>query len=124
MSYDIRFGVKVAGTDKDVFAIIGQPEYDSPTYNIREIFVRSMDWDYKQGEWYPMTEVMPKIERGIHELKMNACKYKQYEPSNGWGSCESALIALQSIYDFFNPHEMWNLEFDEDIPLECIYMKW
>ena len=84
MSYDIRFGVKVEGA-KNVFAIIGRPEYDDPTYNIRDIFVKSMDWDYKQGEWYPMTEVMPKIERGIHELTYNEKEYKKYNPSNGWG---------------------------------------
>ena len=28
------------------YAVIRQPEYDSPTYNLRDIFVRSMDWDY------------------------------------------------------------------------------
>ena len=49
MSYDIRFGVKVAGAE-DVYAVIGEPEYDSPTYNNRDIFVKCMDWDYHQGE--------------------------------------------------------------------------
>ncbi|MBQ1365172.1 MAG: hypothetical protein IIY60_05080 [Clostridia bacterium] len=122
MSYDIRFGVKVEGA-KNVFAIIGRPEYDDPTYNIRDIFVKSMDWDYKQGEWYPMTEVMQKVERGIHELTYNEKEYKKYNPSNGWGSTKSALECLQSIYGWFHPENMWDVEYDKDIPVECIYMK-
>ena len=120
MSYDIRFGVRVDGTDK--FAVIGAPERDSPTYNNRDIFVKSMDWDYKQGEWYQMSEVLPKIERGIHELTFNADTYRSLEPSNGWGGVSSSLEALQSIIDWFgNP---WERGWDEEIPLECIYMRW
>lgn len=122
MSYDIRFGVKVEGT-QNVYAIIGRPEYDSPTYNIRDIFVNCMDWNYTQGEWYRMTEVLPKVEHGIHELTYNEDEYKKYNPSNGWGSTKSALECLQSIYDCFHPVNMWCLQYDEDIPLECIYMK-
>ena len=63
MSYDIRFGVKVAGAKEDCFAVIGHPEYDSPTYNLRDIFVKAMGWEYQQGEWYPITEVLPKVLR-------------------------------------------------------------
>ena len=123
MSYDIRFGVKVEGT-KDVYAIIGRPEYDSPTYNNRDIFVHSMDWDYKQGEWYSMNEVITKVERGIHELTFNEEEYKQYNPDNGWGGTQSALECLKSIYEYFYPQNIWNRRWDEDIPLECMYMRW
>ena len=70
MSYDIRFGVKVEGA-KDVYVNIGRPEYDSPTYNNRDIFVNCMRWDYKQGKWYPMDEVLPKVKDGINELISN-----------------------------------------------------
>ena len=120
MSYDIRFGVKVAGAE-DVYAEIGRPEYDSPTYNDRDIFVACMGWDYQQGEWYSMTEVLPKIEHGIHELTHNAKAYRKLEPSNGWGGIGSALTALKSIIDWFNS---WDRGWDEDIPIECIYMRW
>ena len=121
MSYDIRFAVKVYGAE-NVYAVIGQPEYDSPTYNNRKIFEHCMDWDYHQSEWYPIKEVLPKIERGIHELTFNAKEYMQYEPSNGWGGVDSSLRCLKSIIEWFsNDFERgWN----EDIPLECIYMRW
>ena len=122
MSYDIRFSVKVEGA-KDVYAVIGRPEYDSPTYNNRDIFVHSMDWDYEQGKWYPMNEVLPKVQRGIHELTSNEKKYKKYDPDNGWGGTQSALECLKSIYEYFYPEHAWNREWDEDIPLECMYMK-
>lgn len=120
MSYDIRFGVKVAGTPKEVYAVIGHPEHDSPTYNDREIFVKSMDWEYHQGEWYNMAEILPKIERGVHELKFNKKAYRDLEPENGWGGIESSLTALQSILDWFGEYG----GYDEEIPLKCVYMKW
>ena len=47
MSYDIRIAVKLDKIDK--FVNIGVPEYDSPTYNLRDMFVACMDWDYNQG---------------------------------------------------------------------------
>ena len=121
MSYDIRFGVKVAGTDKEIFAVIGEPRLASPTYNNRPIFVKAMDWEYKQGEWYPMTEVLPKIERGIHELKFNAKAYKKLEPDNGWGGVSSSLEALESIVGWFSG---WDMGWNEEVPIECIYMRW
>lgn len=121
MSYDIEFGVKVAGAKDEVYAVIGEPELSSPTYNNRPIFVKCMGWEYEQGEWYPMTEVMPKIERGIQELRHNSNAYKELEPKNGWGGVESSLKVLESIYNWFN---RWDAGWDENIPLECIYMRW
>lgn len=122
MSYDIRFAVKVAGADKDIYAVIGHPEYDTPTYNLRDIFVKCMDWDYDQGEWYRMDEVIPKIERGVHELAFHEKKYKPLEPKNGWGQVSSAMMCLQSILDWFK--DPWCRGWNEDIPIECIYMAW
>ena len=86
MSYDIRFSVKVAGALDDCYAVIGQPEYDSPTYNLREMFVACMGWDYKQGVWYPLKDVLPKIKRGVDELTYNEDMYTQYNPENGWAA--------------------------------------
>ena len=125
MSYDIRFGVKVAGAD-DCYAVIGQPEYDSPTYNLRDIFVLSMDWDYKQGEWYKITEVLPKIQHGITEMTLHPKKYKKLEPENGWGTVDSAIECLRSVVDYFSATN-WNGlcgSWNADVPIDCIYMAW
>lgn len=122
MSYDIRFGVKIAGAKDDVFAVIGRPEYDSPTYNNRDIFVKCMDWDYKQSEWYKLTDIIPKVERGIHELQFNKKAYKKLEPDNGWGGIESSLTCLQSIVKWVTEDNLWS--WNADIPMDCIYMCW
>lgn len=126
MSYDIRFGVKVAGAPDDCYAVIGNPEHDSPTYNLRSMFVKAMDWEYEQGVWYPVTEVLPKVQHGIEELTLHSKDYKKYEPSNGWGTIGSAILSLESIMKYFSPgcwdglRGSWN----SDIPLNCIYMCW
>lgn len=126
MSYDIQFGVKVADVTPECFAVIGAPEYDSPTYNLRDIFVKSMDWDYHQGEWYPVTEVLPKVQRGITELTLHPTKYKALEPDNGWGSVGGAVCFLQSVMDYFKPDEWGGLygSWNANVPLEAIYMRW
>ena len=122
MSYDIRFVVRVAGTDQEIYAVIGEPDNSSPTYNNRDIFVESMDWDYHQGEWYKLPDVIPKIERGIHELTFNPDKYKHLEPDNGWGGVDSSLKALKSIMDWITERREWT--WNADVPIECIYMGW
>lgn len=122
MSYDIRFGVKVAGAPDGTYAVIGHPELDSPTYNNRDIFVKSMDWDYHQGEWYKLRDVIPKVERGIHELKFNDKAYKNLEPDNGWGGISSSLNALQSIMQWITEEIQWG--WNSEIPIDCIYMRW
>lgn len=115
MSYDLRVAVKVEGCDK--YADIAEPEYASPTYNLRDMFVACMDWDYKQGEYYSCKEVLPKIEHGINELTYNDKKYVKYNPPNGWGDLRGALEALISLRECI-------LEQAEEIPLECLYMSW
>lgn len=122
MSYDIRFGVKVEGMDGYI-ATIDEPEYSSPTYNLRNMFVACMDWDYEQGKWYNCAEVIPKFERGIHELRFKPSKYKKFNSPNGWGTISSALEALDSVIK--KAHEIvegswsWN-----EIPLEHLWIRW
>lgn len=124
MSYDIRFAVKVADHE-DLYAVIGEPEVHSPTYNIGELLRKCMDWDFQQSEWYSVKDIIPKINRGISELTFYKTKYRYLEPANGWGSCESALNALKSIMSWLT--DDWNGikgSWNADIPLECIYMTW
>ena len=115
MSYDIRIAVKVDGTD--IFAQIAEPEYASPTYNLRDMFVACMAWDYKQGEYYPCSEAITKVERGIRELRTNKSAYIKYNPSNGWGSISSALKALECL-------RVCIYEQSEEIPIEHLWMAW
>lgn len=122
MSYDIRFGVKVDGMDGYI-AVIDKPEYSSPTYNLRDMFVACMDWDYEQGKWYNCADVFPKIRHGHDELTLHPKKYRKYDSPNGWGTVESAIECLKSVVEkigeIVSGDWGWN-----KIPLECLWMRW
>ena len=115
MSYDLRISVRVHGTD--LHAVIATPEYDNPTYNLGVMFRMAMDWDFKQGDWYPCAEVFDNITRGIQELTDQPDKYRQYEPDNGWGTIEQAIRGLKSLKNCI-------CEQMEEIPLEHLYVAW
>lgn len=115
MSYDLRIAVKVDGTD--IFAQIAEPDYANPTYNLGDMFRACMDWNYTQSEYYPCSEVITKVERGIRELRANRSAYEKYNPSNGWGSISAALVALESLRECI-------YEQAEYIPIEHLWMAW
>ena len=96
MSYDVTFWLMTVHPDKygEYYCPLHTPEHDHPTYNLGKMFRACMDWDFVQGAKYRLVEVIPKIEHGIHELRFNREKYKQYEPPNGWGTIDSALRCL------------------------------
>lgn len=124
MSYDIRFAVKVAGHE-DLYAVIGEPEFHSPTYNVADIFRACMGWNYQQGEWYKVTDILPYVRKGLDEITRYPQKYKHLEPDNGYGSVATVRKSLFSIIkwfesDFDGLRGSWNA----DIPLEDIYMRW
>ena len=77
---------------------------------------------FEQGKWYKVSDVLPLIEHGIHELRYNEDKYRQYDSPNGWGTTQSARKALESlakcIEDQTNGQE-W-----QQIPLEHLYVAW
>ena len=122
MSYDIRFCVKVEGMNGYI-AVIDEPEYDSPTYNLRDMFVACMDWDYTQGEWYNCADVFPKIRHGQEELTIHPKKYQKYNAPNGWGTVDSAKKCLdslvQKIGEIVSGDWSWN-----EIPLEHLWVRW
>lgn len=125
MSYDIEIMVKVEGCNR--YARIATPEYSHPTYNLREMFVACMNWNYSQSEkdqtgeyqtcYYPCEFVIQKIENGLKELHTNRMVYKKYNPPNGWGCISSAIEVLESLRACI-------YECAEEIPLNCLYMKW
>ena len=123
MSYDLRIGVKVEGMDGYI-ATIDEPDCSSPTYNLRNMFVACMGWDYEQGQWYKVTEVLPMIQHGIDELKFYPSKYKKYNAPNGWGTVESALETLKSLEECIRDNSAEASNTWNEIPLELMYMRW
>lgn len=122
MSYDIRFGVKVEGMNGYI-AVIDAPDYDSPTYNLGEMFRACMDWDFNQSEWYNCAEVFPKIRHGQEELALHSKRYTKYNAKNGWGTVGDAKKCLDSIIqkigEIVSGEWSWN-----EIPLEYLWMRW
>lgn len=122
MSFDLRLSVKVEGAD--LYAVIAEPEYANPTYNIGDMFRACTGWDFVQGEWYKVSEVYDKICHGISELEKNEERYKKYNAKNGWGDTKSALAALKSLKECMDDMSTqswtrWNV-----IPKEHMYVAW
>lgn len=113
MSYDVGLYVKVEGCNK--YLSIAVPEYEHPTYNLRDMFVACMDWDYKQGEYYKCDFVMNKIQYGLRELTINKKLYEKYNLAN----IDSAIEFFYSLIECIEE----TIRFDE-IPIDCLYMKW
>lgn len=123
MSYDIRLGVKVDGA-KDLYAVVDEPELASPTYNLGQMFRKCTGWNYEQGKWYKVSDVLPLIQHGIQELSYHPSAYKKYNAPNGWGTVESALEALKSMEKCIRDNSedasiTWN-----EIPLDLMYIRW
>ena len=120
MSYDLRIGVKVQ--DTDIIAVIDEPAIHSPTYNLGEMFRKCTGWDFKQSEWYKVSDVLPLIEHGIKELTINRKAYVQYDAPNGWGTVKSAILALTSLRDCI--YENINGSTWQEIPAEHLWVCW
>lgn len=135
MSYDIRWCVEtvMADNDGEHFCVVHIPDYDSPTYNYRKMFVACMGWDYKQSEedadgnwhpaYYPMEEVVPKLERGLRELQEHPGKYRQYEPENGWGTLSGAIKCIKSWLNELDGEDNWDAVTNE-WPIEALWWRW
>ena len=120
MSYDLRLGVKVEGLD--VIAVIDMPEKHSPTYNLAKVFRQSTGWNFEQGTWYRVSDVLPYIKQGISELIVNHAKYKKLEPDNGWGTISSARETLISLLDCIE-HQYSDYTW-QNIPPEHLWVCW
>ena len=126
MSYDLRIAVKVVGAEKDnEYAVIAEPEYHSPTYNIGVMFRKCTWWEFEQGVYYNVADVYPNIERGIINLTFHEDEFEKYNSPNGWGTTQSALRALQSlkkcIDEIDDPNSCigWNT-----FPKSVLYVAW
>lgn len=123
MSYDIMLGVKVSGAE-NLYAVIAEPELSSPTYNLGEMFRKCTGWNYEQGKWYKVSDVLPLIQHGIQELSLHPSAYKKYNAPNGWGTVGIALESLKSMEKCIRDNSedasiTWN-----EIPLDLMYIRW
>ena len=135
MSYDIRWCVETVmpNNDGERFCVVRIPEYDSPTYNYYKMFAACMGWDYDQSEqdedgnwhacYYPMTDVVPKLERGLKELQEHPEKYRKYEPKNGWGTLNGAIKCIESWLNELDCEDNW-YAITNEWPIESLWWRW
>ena len=110
MSYDITFKVKVDGLD--YWLPVGDCEANT-TWNVREMIVKStgLEWNNCCNNGF-CKDIIPKIEKGLHELMEHPEKYKKYEAQNGWGTVESTKRFFNQILE-----DWWRFraEYGDDI---------
>ena len=96
MSYNISFRVKVEGLENE-YVDVGECEANV-TWNLREMIVKSTGLEWKNEENNGLCkDVIPKIADGLVELMKHPEKYKQYEPTNGWGTIEGCKRFFSNI---------------------------
>lgn len=100
MSYNVEFKVKVEGAPGYVPVGYG---IANVTWNAREIIVRStgLPWVNEANNGL-CSEIMPKIQTGLKELRLHPEKYKPYESPNGWGSVAGTKRFFQALIDEWN----------------------
>ena len=110
MSYDVTFKVKVEGLD--YWIPVGACEANT-TWNVREMIVKStgLEWNNCCNNGF-CKDVIPHIEKGLHELTAHPEKYKQYEAKNGWGTVESTRGFFEDILKAWRDFKRWE---DKDL---------
>lgn len=97
MSYNISFRVKVDGLDR--WLDVG-PCDANITWNVRKIIEKSTGLPWVNGANNGLCrDVIPCIQKGLHELLVYGYKYKEYEASNGWGTVEGTIGFFRRILD-------------------------
>ena len=61
-----------------------------------EVGVYDVVWHPDEEGYHTAEEVLPLLERGLALLKANPEAYRHLEPSNGWGTVDGFIEALES----------------------------
>ena len=105
MSYDIDFRVKVEGIDR--YVSVGDCDANI-TWNVRKIIVRStgLPWLNEENNGF-CKDIIPRIEKGLEELKNHPEKYKKYEAPNGWGTVQGTIRFFEEIIKAWRDFKKW-----------------
>ena len=89
-------------------------------------FERESEQD-EDGNWhacyYPMADVVPKLERGLKELQEHPEMYRKYEPKNGWGTLKGAIKCIKSWLNELDGEDNWDAITNE-WPIESLWWRW
>lgn len=69
------------------------------TYNLAPMYYKCIDKEkgLKKLDNMSCKKALPIINKAIADMLNNADEYRKLNPSNGWGSYEGLLVALQDL---------------------------
>ena len=96
MSYDISFKAKLEGVDQWVYVGDDWINHTSNTAAMIKEVCGSYPsaWNGKR-----CSDMYPVLMQGASLLNLNREKYRQFEPSNKWGTVETTIDFLMKISD-------------------------
>jgi len=103
MSWDVYLHKKKWMTD--------EIDVGNHTYNVYSMYLRAMGnglTDLLNGK--KCKDVIPILQEGIASMKDDPDTYKKMNPSNGWGTYETALEFLEKILDACEKHKDYKIE--------------
>ena len=108
MSYDISFRVKVEGVD--AWVDVGDCDANI-TWNVGKIIRLSTGLEWKNEENNGLVkDIIPCIEKGLHELVNYSEKYYAFESPNGWGTVDDTIHFFDRILKSWQDFIRWNEE--------------
>lgn len=69
------------------------------TYNVSPMYIESMGKSISDFHNYKASDLIPILTKGLEEMQSNPGKYKEMNPSNGWGDYQGAMQFLFNIKD-------------------------
>lgn len=96
MSYDVSFKAKLEGADQWVYVGDDWINHTSNTAAmIKEVCgTYPSEWNGKK-----CSDMYPVLMQGASLLNLDRRHYRQFEPSNGWGTVDSTIDFLTKIAD-------------------------
>lgn len=92
MSYDVSFRAKLEGIDQ--FVSVGEERNYTSNMSKAIAVASKQNKTIKDFNGMRTTDVLPILQTIIWEFIDKPQEYRQYEPSNGWGSIETCLEFL------------------------------
>lgn len=94
MSYDIGLSADLGGPEPIHF---GDWNYTSNCARMWRLAGADLaDFHGKTAE-----ECIPRLRRAIEDMMIHPVKFRELEPSNGWGSLETLIPALRRLLELF-----------------------
>lgn len=92
MSWDVSVCIDTGG---EYLATVA--EAGNHTSNVAPMYFEAMGVALRDLDEKPALEIIPLLRKGIAEMEDDPGKYRKMNPSNNWGSYESALNFLRKI---------------------------